>query len=67
MVRGHDRGSLIVTSKKSFLDCGEVFNKQVLATVILDRLPHHATTLNIKGEGYRLKDKRKAGLLGRGV
>ena len=31
----------------------------------LDRLLHHATTLNIKGESYRLKEKRKAGLLGR--
>ncbi len=37
----------------------------MLATAILDRLLHHATTLNIKGESYRLKDKRKAGLLGR--
>ena len=34
-------------------------------TAILDRLLHHATTLNIKGESYRLKEKRKAGLLGR--
>jgi hypothetical protein len=31
----------------------------------LDRLLHHATTLNIKGESYRLKEKRKAGILGR--
>ena len=46
------------------LDWGEIFNDQVLATAILDRLLHHATTLNIKGESYRLKDKRKAGLLG---
>ena len=38
---------------------------QVLATAILDRLLHHATTLNIKGESYRLKEKRRAGLLGR--
>ncbi|MEW8302304.1 MAG: ATP-binding protein, partial [Candidatus Thiodiazotropha sp.] len=30
---------------------------------LLDRLLHHATTLNIKGESYRLKEKRKAGLL----
>jgi hypothetical protein len=37
----------------------------VLATAILDRLLHHATTLNIKGESYRLKEKRRAGLLGR--
>jgi hypothetical protein len=30
----------------------------------LDRLLHHCTTLNIKGESYRLKEKRKAGLFG---
>jgi len=33
----------------------------VLATAILDRLLHHSTVLNIKGESYRLKEKKKAG------
>ena len=47
------------------MDWGEVFNDPVLATAILDRLLHYSTTLNIKGESYRLKEKRKAGLLGR--
>jgi DNA replication protein DnaC len=65
VVRRYERASLIVTSNKSFLDWGEVFNDHVLATAVLDRLLHHATTLNIKGESYRLKEKRKAGLLGR--
>lgn len=65
IVRRYERGSLIVTSNKSFLDWGEVFNDPVLATAILDRLLHHATTLNVKGDSYRLKEKRKAGLLGR--
>jgi len=65
VVRRYERGSLIVTSNKSFLDWGEVFNDHVLATAILDRLLHHATTLNVKGESYRLKEKRRAGLLGR--
>src|SRR4030095_8779121 len=32
---------------------------------ILDRLLHHATTVNIKGDSYRLRGKKKAGLLGR--
>jgi hypothetical protein len=36
-----------------------------LATAILDRLLHYSTTLNIKGESYRLKEKRRAGLLNR--
>jgi DNA replication protein DnaC len=65
LVRRCERGSLIVTSNKSFADWGEIFNDQVLATAILDRLLHHATTINIKGESYRLREKRKAGLLGR--
>lgn len=64
VVRRYERASLIVTSNKSFLDWGEVFNDHVLATAILDRLLHHATTLNVKGESYRLKEKRRAGIMG---
>ncbi len=65
VARRYERASLIITSNKRFLDWGEVFNDPVLATAVLDRLLHHATTLNIKGESYRLREKRKAGLLGR--
>lgn len=64
LIRRYERGSLIVTSNKDFAGWGEVFNDQVLATAILDRLLHHATTLNIKGESYRLREKNKAGLFG---
>ena len=65
LVRRYERASLVVTSNKSFVDWGEVFNDQILATAILDRLLHHATTVNIKGDSYRLREKKKAGLLGR--
>lgn len=65
LVRRYERASMIVTSNKSFADWGEIFNDHILATAILDRLLHHATTLNIKGESYRLREKKKAGLLGR--
>jgi len=65
LTRRYERASLIITSNKSFTDWGEVFGDQVLATAILDRLLHHATTLNIKGESYRLKEKKKAGILGK--
>ena len=61
----YEKASTIVTSNKSFLDWGEAFNDHILATAVLDRLLHHATTLNIKGESYRLKEKWRAGLLGR--
>jgi hypothetical protein len=40
-----------------------VFGDQVLATAILDRLLHHSSTINIKGESFRLKEKRRAGLI----
>jgi DNA replication protein DnaC len=63
ITRRYERASLVLTSNKSFVDWGEIVGDQVLATAILDRLLHHATTLNIKGESYRLKEKRKAGLL----
>ena len=63
--RRYEKASLILTSNKSFVDWGELLGDQILATAILDRLLHHATTLNIKGESYRLKEKRKAGLVGR--
>lgn len=65
LVRRYERASLIVTSNKSFADWAGIFNDQVLATAILDRLLHHATTINIKGDSYRLREKKKAGLLGR--
>jgi DNA replication protein DnaC len=65
VARRYERGSLIVTSNKSFLDWGDVFHDQVLATAILDRLLHRSTTLNVKGESYRLDEKRRAGLMGR--
>ncbi len=34
----------------------------VLATAILDRLLHASTTVNIRGESYRLREKRQAGV-----
>jgi len=63
--RRYERASLVLTSNKSYADWGEIFGDQVLASAILDRLLHHSTTLNIKGESYRLREKKKAGLLGR--
>jgi hypothetical protein len=45
------------------VDWRELLGDDVLATATLDRLLHHATTVNIKRESYRLKEKRKAGLL----
>jgi IstB-like ATP binding protein len=35
----------------------------VVATAILDRLLHHSHVLTIRGESYRLRAKRRSGLL----
>jgi DNA replication protein DnaC len=61
--RRYERGPLILTSNQSFGAWGEVFGDRVIATAILDRVLHHAVTINIRGNSYRLKDKLKAGLV----
>jgi DNA replication protein DnaC len=63
----YEKGSIILTSNKSFTEWGEIFSDTVLASAILDRLLHHATTINIKGESYRLREKKKAGFFDRQV
>jgi DNA replication protein DnaC len=60
--RRYERGAIILTSNKSYGEWGDIFADQVLAAAILDRLLHHSVTVNIRGESYRLKDKRKAGV-----
>ena len=61
--RRYERGPMILTSNQSFGAWGDVFGDRVIATAILDRILHHAITLNIRGNSYRLKDKLKAGLV----
>jgi DNA replication protein DnaC len=59
----YERGSILLTSNKSYGEWGTIFGEVTLAGAILDRLLHHSTTINIRGESYRLKERRKAGLL----
>ena len=55
--------AVVLTSNKAFSEWGEVFaGDAVLASAALDRLLHRSTVINIKGESYRLKEKRQAGL-----
>ena len=59
IAKRYETGSIILTSNKSFSDWGEVLGDNVIASAILDRLLHHSTIFNIKGESYRLREKRK--------
>ena len=61
--RRYEKGPMVLTSNQSFGAWGEVFGDRVIATAILDRVLHHAITINIRGNSYRLKEKLKAGLI----
>ena len=56
------KGSIILTSNKSYGEWGSIFSDTVLAAAILDRLLHASTTVNIRGESFRLREKRQAGI-----
>jgi DNA replication protein DnaC len=60
--RRYLKASLLITSNKSYGDWGEVLADPVLASAILDRLLHHSTTVNIRGQSYRLREKKQAGV-----
>jgi DNA replication protein DnaC len=61
--RRYERGSMLVTSNRSVAEWGGVFGDAVVATAILDRLLHHSHVITIRGDSYRLRAKRKAGLM----
>jgi len=61
--RRYEKGPLILTSNQSFSTWGEVFGDRVIAAAILDRVLHHAITVNIRGNSYRLREKLKAGVV----
>jgi DNA replication protein DnaC len=60
----YETGSIVITSNLPFTKWKEVLNNdEALTAAILDRLIHHSHIINIQGESYRLKQKRKAGII----
>jgi DNA replication protein DnaC len=51
----YERGSMILTSNRGFAEWGQVFGDPVIATALLDRLPHHAVVVHIEGSSYRMR------------
>jgi DNA replication protein DnaC len=51
----YERGSMIVTSNRSFEQWGEILGDEVTAVAMIDRLVHHATMVTLKGKSYRLR------------
>lgn len=56
----YEKGSIIVTTNKSFDRWGQVFGDDVIASAILDRLLHHSSICVVNGPSYRIKDKLSA-------
>jgi DNA replication protein DnaC len=61
--RRYEHGAMLITSNRSIGEWGTVFGDPVVATAILDRLLHHSHVITIRGDSYRLREKRRAGLL----
>ena len=58
----YEKSSTIFTSNKSYGEWGEIFKDHVIAAAVLDRILHHCMTINIKGDSYRLKERKKQGI-----
>lgn len=62
VAKRYERGSMVLTSNLPFTQWATAFAEDAtLTAALLDRLLHHAHIVQITGESYRLKDKRKAG------
>jgi DNA replication protein DnaC len=53
----YERASMIITSNMPFGRWGEVFNDDVIAAAMIDRLVHHAEVHALKGDSYRTRNR----------
>jgi len=59
--KGQQQQAIVLTSNKAFADWSQVFaGDAIMASAALDRLLHRSTVINIRGDSYRLKEKRKS-------
>jgi len=55
----YEAGSIVLSTNRSFRDWGAIFDvDNTLATALIDRLMHHGEAIVIKGDSYRMKDKK---------
>lgn len=68
IAKRYEQGSVILTSNLSFGEWEQAFGgNAALTSAMLDRLLHHAHVIQIRGDSYRLKEKRRSGILGQQV
>lgn len=56
--RRYEKGSIIITSNRPIHQWDSVFIDKTLTTAIVDRLMHHCSVIEIKGESYRFKNRK---------
>jgi len=59
IARRYEKVSTVFTSNRTFSQWNEIFADMTIASAILDRVLHHCTVINIKGESYRLKERKE--------
>lgn len=59
IAKRYEKASTILTSNKAFSQWNDIFSDVTIASAILDRVLHHCTVINIKGESYRLKERKE--------
>lgn len=54
----YENGAILITSNRAYKDWPTIFNNDAtLTSAMLDRLLHHAETVVIEGNSYRMKEK----------
>lgn len=51
----YEHKSTIITTNKEIQEWNDIFDEEVLTKAIVDRLMHHASIFNIRGNSYRMK------------
>jgi DNA replication protein DnaC len=55
----HEKRSTIITSNKAFADWGDIFGDAIIAGAMLDRYLEHCHVINLKGESYRMRSRKR--------
>jgi len=59
----YEKGSMLITTNQTITQWGHVFGDEMIASAVLDRVLHHSHVLVIQGDSFRLRQKKRAGLL----
>lgn len=55
----YEKGSVIITTNKTFEQWGDIFTDNILASAILDRVVHYSNIVNINGPSSRAKNLKE--------